>query len=284
MGLPADADFCPAQPLYSPSESVACSDLAMDPYFPLGYQSADTLHADDTLQSYFDPPVSDDDFASSPAANALDGSTYIEPSLLNWTQSSSNFAVPPGYDFGRNLSLSTGACGTPDLCEDGEYFLSNESLPQTPADDHALPHMLKRASPEAKPEQPVKRKRGRPRIIRADSDSTDSKRKSRESNRLPHNQVERKYREGLNAELERLRLAVPTLPQWDAHALDAPPKPSKATVLASAIEYIRKMELERDQLRQENEVLRTGKRVPRAAALNAGFRGCTWEPVQAIID
>src|SRR3712207_8387256 len=47
----------------------------------------------------------------------------------------------------------------------------------------------------------------------------------RSTGRLPHNQVERKYREGLNAELERLRRAVPTLPQSDEAGAMGQPKP-----------------------------------------------------------
>ena len=51
---------------------------------------------------------------------------------------------------------------------------------------------------------------------------------------------------------------MPTIPQWDAHAMSAGLKPSKATVLASAIDYIQHMEAERDRLRRENQALRTG--------------------------
>jgi len=120
---------------------------------------------------------------------------------------------------------------------------------------------LKRESSEPADDEPapkrVARKRGRPRLHRADSDpGSNDDGKARQSRRLPHNQVERKYREGLNAELERLRRAVPTLPQRDSTDLTSPPKPSKATVLASAIDYIKSIEAERDQLRRENESLR----------------------------
>ena len=38
------------------------------------------------------------------------------------------------------------------------------------------------------------------------------------------------------------------------------PKPSKAMVLSSAIEYIRKIEKERDALKEENERLKQGQR------------------------
>jgi hypothetical protein len=76
---------------------------------------------------------------------------------------------------------------------------------------------------------------------------------------LPHNQVERKYREGLNSELERLRRAVPTLPHSEDGGIMGQPKPSKAMVLSSAIDYIRSIEKERDALRAENETLKQGQ-------------------------
>jgi hypothetical protein len=127
----------------------------------------------------------------------------------------------------------------------------------------------------------VQRKRGRPRLNRSGTDdcptntninnnninnnnannSADSTAttKSRATRRLPHNQVERKYREGLNSELERLRRAVPTLPQREGGDLNSPPKPSKATVLASAIDYIKFIEAERERLTEENKQLREGR-------------------------
>ncbi|XPS94752.1 hypothetical protein M3J09_004055 [Ascochyta lentis] len=110
---------------------------------------------------------------------------------------------------------------------------------------------------EPRPQRP-QRKRGRPRLDRTETISSTSSpsSKSQKTGRLPHNQVERKYREGLNAELERLRRAVPSLPQSDEAGAMGQPKPSKATVLASAIEYIRKIEAERDMLKVENERLR----------------------------
>ncbi|KAF2460300.1 hypothetical protein BDY21DRAFT_161102 [Lineolata rhizophorae] len=95
---------------------------------------------------------------------------------------------------------------------------------------------------------PPKRKRGRPPLPKPEPGSNIIP----GSRRLPHNQVERKYREGLNAQLERLRHAVPTLPQGENVAQ----KPSKAMVLAAAIEYIHGLENERDTLLDEVEQLR----------------------------
>jgi hypothetical protein len=157
---------------------------------------------------------------------------------------------------------------TPSLCGEG---LSN--LPTSPP---LSPSSLKRETPNEptsageEPEQKrPQRKRGRPRLDRNLSDtpsissnhsnhsasSAKHQCQQNRSSRLPHNQVERKYREGLNSELERLRRAVPTLPQSDEGQLMGQPKPSKAMVLAGAIEYIRKIERERDALLEENESL-----------------------------
>ena len=71
---------------------------------------------------------------------------------------------------------------------------------------------------------------------------------------MPHTEVERKYREKLNAELERLRRAVPKLPQSDNVDTGAV-KPSKSMVLAVAIDYINELERQRDAAVEEVERL-----------------------------
>jgi hypothetical protein len=102
----------------------------------------------------------------------------------------------------------------------------------------------------------VPRKRGRPRLSREPSDAvykSPEPRNARRTTCLPHKQVERKYREGLNMEFERLRRAIPTLPQSvDANVMGAA-KPSKGMVLGAAIEYINKLERERDAAYDELE-------------------------------
>ncbi|KAF2453430.1 hypothetical protein BDY21DRAFT_292926 [Lineolata rhizophorae] len=102
---------------------------------------------------------------------------------------------------------------------------------------------------------------------------------STQRRRLPHNQVERKYRESLNTQLDSLRRVVPALQQNNAQRtaaaggaesgggggsngpdiedLPAPTKPSKAVVLASATAYIKQMEKEKRQLADENALLRS---------------------------
>ncbi|TKA77038.1 hypothetical protein B0A49_02219 [Cryomyces minteri] len=86
------------------------------------------------------------------------------------------------------------------------------------------------------------------------------------SHRLPHNQVERRYREGLNAQIDSLRKIVPKLQKTgtsDAGDLDdldptRRSKPSKSTVLASAAEYLEQLEVQNKQLTDENALLWSG--------------------------
>ncbi|KAK3215123.1 hypothetical protein GRF29_19g2328583 [Pseudopithomyces chartarum] len=120
---------------------------------------------------------------------------------------------------------------------------------------------------------PPKRKRGRPRLDRSTaSHSSTSSVLSQRTQRLPHNQVERKYREGLNASLERLRQTVPALCQDDdLGSLLANPRPSKAMILEGAIDYIKAIEKDRDMYREENERLRRSVGGGWDAAANAAF-------------
>jgi hypothetical protein len=155
-----------------------------------------------------------------------------------------------------SFSPITESSRTPSLCDDAPLLVHSPCV---------SPHLIKSESPfyPASPEEPATpkrslRKRGRPRLDRSNMEShssTSSSSKSQQVGRLPHNQVERKYREGLNSELERLRRAVPTLPHSEDGGVMGQPKPSKAMVLSSAIDYIRSIEKERDALRAENERL-----------------------------
>lgn len=91
----------------------------------------------------------------------------------------------------------------------------------------------------------------------------DDKDKAKPRRRLPHNQVERKYRESLNTQLESLRRVVPSLQQnargcdgADIEDLPTPSKPSKAVILASATAYIKSMEKDKKTLAEENQLLK----------------------------
>lgn len=67
---------------------------------------------------------------------------------------------------------------------------------------------------------------------------------------LPHNQVERKYRMRLTAELNRLRQAIPTIRESELSAHDDEAKLSKAAVLAAAVDYIASVNDERERLKE----------------------------------
>jgi hypothetical protein len=102
-----------------------------------------------------------------------------------------------------------------------------------------------------------KRRRGRPRLNCKLSSSCEipSPKRLRRTSCVSHNQVERKYREGLVSELERLRRVVPELSQSNEGSVIGRPRPTKTMVLSCAIAYIRKLEMEKDKLREENQQL-----------------------------
>ena len=84
---------------------------------------------------------------------------------------------------------------------------------------------------------------------------------SRKRQRIPHTAVERRYRENLNAHLDKLRQAVPTLAARkgpDGKGLESGHgvKPSKCEVLNGAIEHIGALGKENGDLRSENQALR----------------------------
>lgn len=89
--------------------------------------------------------------------------------------------------------------------------------------------------------------------------------RGRKRQRIPHTAVERRYRENLNAHLDRLRQTVPALasrPSGNTRApgeLVATPegvKPSKCEILTGAVEHIAALGGENLALRAENKALR----------------------------
>jgi len=225
---------------------MAFQDLLTDPIYSNFFSENDGCDNSWLQSTYSDSPFNgNDDYLVSPQDVTLDGSTYTEPEMLSMWETE-DITFNPDSVFGNDSVSSINHSHPPSLCDD------TDTPPPTPSTHD---------TPSSELEEPPKRKRGRPRLSRDDSDPSygDPSRshKSGVSKRQPHNQVERKYRDGLNAELERLRMAVRTLPHWDSQAMNSPPKPSKATVLASAIDYIHKIEVECDRLQRENEVLKT---------------------------
>ncbi|KAF2404067.1 hypothetical protein EJ06DRAFT_567858 [Trichodelitschia bisporula] len=134
---------------------------------------------------------------------------------------------------------------------------------------------------------PPKRRRGRPRSERSSDSlgphdagairkSTASSTAASAARRIPHNQVERKYREGINQEMERLRHALPSLAAGGPVGVvdnASGPRASKATVLASATEYIMTLEEEIHTLLAENEALRRAGSGVDFGAVERRFKG-----------
>lgn len=125
--------------------------------------------------------------------------------------------------------------------ENEDYFSwkshSTKHLSPPSTSKGSLPPSIK-----ALPMKVTKRKPGRPRTVcPCEAASTLSASSTSTSVRIPHNQVERKYRHSLNAEMARLRVAIPKISEWDTDP-KATLKPSKAMVLASAVSYIQELE------------------------------------------
>ena len=208
-------------------------------------------------------PSLDSPFLPQLDVSSASGKRALETNVLDWSwqidrAATTDFNV--SSDSNPTNYYSTAILG----CDDVGYLsASPQSEPLTLTTERTQSPVMK---------VPPKRKPGRPRLYRSDSESSVSgssnsakSRRSRIRKRQPHNEVERKYRESLNAELERLRMAVPMLPRCQSQEENSPPKPSKAVVLASAIDYIHKMEVERDRLLEENKMLKSSRRLMSSA-------------------
>jgi hypothetical protein len=105
-------------------------------------------------------------------------------------------------------------------------------------------------------------------------DSTAQVRKSietsnksrRQMGRVPHNLIERRYRDNLNSQIEALRLVVPSLKdacdcaypdvEESGVATVAPAKlPSKAVIISTAVDYVKQLEQEKAKLTTATKVL-----------------------------
>ncbi|KAH9845747.1 Sterol regulatory element-binding protein 1 [Teratosphaeria destructans] len=88
----------------------------------------------------------------------------------------------------------------------------------------------------------------------------------RQIGRVPHNLIERRYRDNLNSQIEALRLTVPALRDaYDCTAPDveesglatvAPAKlPSKAVIISTAVDYVKQLENEKLKLQAATKSL-----------------------------
>jgi len=76
-----------------------------------------------------------------------------------------------------------------------------------------------------------------------DTDYSPGSTRKRRSSATAHNRIERKYRDALNTELQRLRQAIPYISELR--------QLTKAQILASATSYIQELELECGKLKAE---------------------------------
>ncbi|CAN9197417.1 unnamed protein product [Alternaria alternata] len=252
-------------PMYSPSSVAFPSPDEIDTYLTESYPA----HSDHAFNSYDNrngpcfnrsiPPADTDLNWSAPVP-----SSYINiPSLVNAT----NAAAKPPRNARPNYSSAPLSCSAdlPHAYTPADFsggFASDPTpLPTPPSygsPTFPSPIATQHPSPEdtsLKPPPP--RKRGRPRLHRPASEpssTTTTANKIARTQCMPHTKVERKYREKLNAELERLRRAVPKLPQSDNVDTGAV-KPSKSMVLAVAVDYINELERQRDAAVEEVERL-----------------------------
>lgn len=173
----------------------------------------------------------------------------ISPSDVFGQSPPTPYAISPGLGHpSLGTPISTPSLGSSYDPHRADYFshVGADTAAMGPPD---LPMSDREPSPGSK------KKRGRPKSEgNGDDDKKDPK--DFERPRLPHNEVERKYRESLNLGFEKLRAAVPTLPKLDAGAASIAQKQSKAAVLTAAFDYIKCLEGENERLQEENRQLR----------------------------
>ncbi|KAF2277873.1 uncharacterized protein EI97DRAFT_276733 [Westerdykella ornata] len=191
---------------------------------------------DDNLRT----PTIDNSINEPQEVIAEDGIVEIQPRPKKRSESESSSSEPTGRHFPNpNASPRTN---------------SNSNSTKTtsnPNDTRLKTESSENPSPQQQPSQA--------------SATADDASKPKPRRRLPHNQVERKYRESLNTQLESLRRVVPALQQpprpacpdgADIEDLPAPSKPSKAVILASATAHIKQLEKENKTVQEENQLLR----------------------------
>jgi len=206
--------------------------------------------------------------------DSFDDTNFLSPDSSHVT-SLSPFTAPPSIDFNLDfdydyssidpsMAMSYSHVPSNFSSTPSSYFPDFPFAPDSAESAETPPSELDSQieSPEFKEspleaaliETPPKRKRGRPR-----QDPTARLEKTI-SRRIPHNKVERKYRNGLNDQLEHLRLNLPTLPIFDPISLLGPPKPGKLAILAAAVDYIKSLEAETEKLADELDELRSLQR------------------------
>jgi hypothetical protein len=262
-GIAPDAVFSPPDEDYFHPVAVDINDPDLNEADTRS--SITSTHGFFDYDSYFTLP-----FTSMESEGMFPGDTPFN-STIQATFPPSN---PPPSSTSQSTPLSQLEPPTTDIWSGASVSPQQQHHHRTPSTNNAYPEQPQpssSATPSRHPplkreptdeEAPTPNKRGRPRRSKTSTSAGTSttSASSATPRRLPHNQVERKYRENLNAELERLRRAIPTLSPRNNGTSDAnsshQPKPSKSMILAGAIEYIEQIEKERDEYRAECERLK----------------------------
>ncbi|EMD86846.1 hypothetical protein COCC4DRAFT_32829 [Bipolaris maydis ATCC 48331] len=249
---------------YTPDSKSYLSSKGPDLYFGDSYTYA---------SDYFGGPFLDDNLHSCSMMKPLDVfSPWDSPSPSTFPganpTSSSPFAVSDSH-LKTWPKFNSGDLAYGKYAHDAEKIETHHtadsihtcsSSPSSPAISPQIARQSRLPSPSAYPRtfinvrsEPTRRKRGRPRLPPAASKvsvSTVAKKVERPQC-IPHTEVERKYREKLNTELERLRRAVPSLLRADSDNVMGGARISKSAVLAVAIDYIKDLEAQRDSALDE---------------------------------
>lgn len=141
----------------------------------------------------------------------------------------------------------------------GIPYHSTDIIEPNPSVEKSPPPTHSTASSTTQKTSIPQRKRGRGKKVRDLRPTNDDEKDSSlplttsftPGNRVPHNQIEQKYRNGLNENINRLREVVASSQNTSDSA-----KLSKAMVLSGAVDCIKTMEDARDELEVENKGLR----------------------------
>jgi len=168
----------------------------------------------------------------------IDSQSYVDPTLLELSMQQDS--VSP-FEIPSPTSSSSS-------------YLDDEPTSPFPGDEFVAPPMLEAFESAPQLQVPRSQQLKQPALSKSDEPKRHVKK------RVAHNLVEKKYRNTLNNEMERLRQAIPHMANLDDQSPIGRPKPSKMAVLASAVDYIRSVETECEQLRSRNEEMRVALR------------------------
>jgi hypothetical protein len=196
---------------------------------------------------------------------------------------------PHSHDNGQQPNTCQGECADflfakpESLPEEKQYIaeMMTRSKPKIAVETHgSQKRSSKRSEPESSPESMGRESRTSEEFMKSSPSTPEASLSSsaaKAKGRVPHNQVERKYRENVNSQLEALRRAIPLKQHLSSFAISSsvypetlaldiedianasstPRQISKAVVLSSATTYIKMLERENAKLKTDMEKVKT---------------------------